>query len=116
MPTPTFPYENIGTTSRHTRKYRTLMAGFGDGYDQVVPDGVNTLDEEWDLSYNDYPKVDILNMRNFLDARRGVESFLWTPPFEDAPKKWRQTGDIIISFSETNAGSIQFTVKRVYTP
>jgi phage-related protein len=63
-----------------------LKAQFGDGYQQRVADGINTLKRNWTLSFS--KKQDKIEpIRDFLRARAGVESFDWTPP-RGAAGKW----------------------------
>ena len=58
---------------------RVLSGMFGDGYAQRIADGINTMPRRWSLTFNN-----VLSISNeidaFLTARRGYESFDWTPP------------------------------------
>lgn len=70
-----YPYviEPTGTTTLRVR-----MAQFGDGYSQVVADGLNTKVQNWPISLSgDSTFIDPIVA--FLDAHVGV-SFYWTPP------------------------------------
>jgi phage-related protein len=54
-------------------------AQFGDGYKQVVADGINNKSQSWPLTFTGL--IDrVTPIRDFLDARGGFQSFLWTPP------------------------------------
>lgn len=59
--------------------FRVLKAQFGDGYKQLVGDGINTLRHDWSLSFT-YPTEDIDVIEEFLIETKGTEPFLWTPP------------------------------------
>lgn len=51
---------------------------FGDGYRQVSPDGINTKQRRWNLSF-DRDEAEIEAIKAFLDSHVG-ERFYWTPP------------------------------------
>lgn len=53
---------------------------FGDGYEQRVADGINTLKEEWSANFSLRTRTEIDAIDSFLTARNGVESFDWTTP------------------------------------
>lgn len=53
---------------------------FGDGYTQRVAAGINNLKESWSLSWTNIPTDAALAIVSFLEARAGVEYFLWIPP------------------------------------
>jgi phage-related protein len=66
-------------------KPRVLVAQYGDGYQQRVADGINHMLRQWQLTFSSrQERID--EIRAFLDARAGVESFDWTPPRGDAGK------------------------------
>jgi phage-related protein len=67
---------------RRGTKPRTLSVQFGDGYTQRLRDGINVLNESWDLSFKNRSIVDIRLMKAFLETKAGVTSFTWTPPGE----------------------------------
>lgn len=66
-----------GATKTINPKVRS--AQFGDGYNQRVGDGINTMPRVWDVSFT-RKEADIDLVDAFLTARAGVESFIWTPP------------------------------------
>jgi phage-related protein len=60
-------------------KFRVRKSQFGDGYKQLVKDGLNNKERKWPLSFKgdlDYlqPIID------FLDDHEGAVAFVWTPP------------------------------------
>lgn len=111
----TFPNIPPDRSSKKTKSDRTLIAGFGDGYEQATPDGLNTSLEKWDLSFADYPESQIDQITTFLDSMQSIYYFLWTPPGEVTPKKWRQEGEYTVSFPGHTTKSLNVTIKRVYT-
>lgn len=66
-----------GAAQVKTPRVRTAV--FGDGYQQRVGDGINTVARVWNLTFRRLT-VDIDAIDAFLTARNGVESFTWTPP------------------------------------
>ncbi len=64
---------------------RVSSAKFGDGYEQRVGDGINTRPRTWSLNFTG-PTVRTDEIAAFLEARNGVESFDWTPPYGPAGK------------------------------
>lgn len=62
--------------------YRTRTAQFGDGYAQVVSDGINAESQSWPLTFTGM-KADVVAIRDFLRRHGGAKSFLWTPPNGD---------------------------------
>jgi len=59
---------------------RVLTAKFGDGYEQRIADGINSLNETYSLSFKTRPKADIDDIVLFLDTQKNVSKFLFTMP------------------------------------
>jgi len=59
---------------------RVLTATFGDGYEQRIADGINTLTETYSLSFKTRLKADIDDIVAFLDSKKGVTNFTLTLP------------------------------------
>lgn len=57
---------------------RVRRAVFGDGYEQRIADGINTMPERWDLSFSTSALVDAIEAQ--LAGYGGVTSFTWTNP------------------------------------
>ncbi|VVP33336.1 phage tail protein [Pseudomonas fluorescens] len=60
-------------------EYRVRASKFGDGYEQVVGDGINSRVDSWPLTFVAREAV-ALQIKAFLDRHGGFKSFLWTPP------------------------------------
>lgn len=70
-----------------TAAFRTLKAQFGDGYAQMGADGINARTLAYQIKVVGATRVGcgpttplIQQVRAFLDARKGYESFRWEPP------------------------------------
>ena len=59
---------------------RVLVANFGDGYEQRIADGINTLNETYSLTFATRLKADIDDIVAFLDGKKGVNNFTLTLP------------------------------------
>lgn len=58
---------------------RVRLARFGDGYEQRVRDGINTMPQTWGLQFTgDRAEIDAID--DFLTRHGGSDSFLWTTP------------------------------------
>jgi len=88
---------------------RVRRAQFGDGYQQRVGDGINTLKRKWSVSFKlDLAEMDAIDA--FLKATEGELSFDWTPPNGPAGTfivlTWNRSSDdgydtITATFEET---------------
>jgi phage-related protein len=72
----TFPVET-GVQGNVSFRVRTIR--FGEGYQQDTGDGLNGKEQNWPVTAFG-PQTDIQPLIDFLDARGGYQSFLWTPP------------------------------------
>lgn len=66
----------IGPVRR--KRPRVTPIKFGDGYEQRVADGINTLLPVWDLLFRD-TKARIAAIDAFLESKNAVTAFTWTP-------------------------------------
>jgi phage-related protein len=81
MPLLTFaPTVGPSVGSGSTLAPRVLRAEFGDGYNQRIGDGINTVPENWSLRWGPLNVTQMTEIWTFLKARAGAEAFLWTPP------------------------------------
>lgn len=52
--------------------WRLRKAQFGDGYEQRILDGLNALNQTWDLEWDSRPKADLLAMDSYLTSVKGA--------------------------------------------
>lgn len=88
---------------------------FGDGYEQRVAHGINTIQGHWDLTFANRDLAESQAIDDFLTARGGAEAFLWTPPGESLQKKWK-CQDWTMSLIKGNYRTIQAVFEEVYDP
>lgn len=53
---------------------------FGDGYQQRVAQGMNSIAGTWPLTFANRESAEATAILNFLIARGATEAFNWTPP------------------------------------
>ena len=81
MPLETFSPVNAPNVGMSvTQEPRILIAQFGDGYDQRIPDGVNYQRRQWTLTWGPITPEAADYIENFFIARGGYQPFWWTPP------------------------------------
>ena len=68
------------STANVTEAPRVLVSPFGDGYEQRVGDGINLITKVWSLQFNGRSLEESTQIRDFLLALEGTESFEWTDP------------------------------------
>ena len=112
----TFPNYKIDADSSYSREPRLMRAPFGDGYSQVLGDGINPYNEVWSISFTNRPKADIADIKAFLDNHNGATPFEWSPPDDASVKKWRMVGEYEVSNAEANVRTISFKVERYFGP
>ena len=105
MSTPTFTwFPDTGWSVKSEPKNRT--AAFGDGYAQIVADGINNDLEEWTLRFTGTSARGIA-IRNFLRERGGAKPFRWTTPEGDTRfficKSWNRSREkgVLMTLSAT---------------
>lgn len=99
---------------------KVLVSQFGDGYQQRVADGINSLKEDYTLSFSNRPKVEIDAIVSTLNTRKGVTPFDFTLDDEQASGNTRTIKVICaewsVAYAHNNNYSLNATLKRVYEP
>ena len=99
---------------------RVLVASFGDGYEQRIADGINTLNETYSLSFANRLKADIDDIVTFLDLKKGVSSFTLTLPDTNNTTRTGErdvkvvTTDYSVTYDYDNFYSLSVSLKRVF--
>ncbi len=58
-----------------------LVAKFGDGYEQRVENGINSLNQALNVNFQDREKAEADAITSFFESKAGVESFELTIPY-----------------------------------
>ena len=61
-------------------KPKVRIAKFGDGYQQRIADGLNSIDENFTVSFKNRPKIEADDIEAFFTDKKGVTSFAFTYP------------------------------------
>lgn len=61
---------------------RVLVTQFGDGYTHRMLDGLNSINNTWDVTFTNRNLVDAGSINAFFEAAAGAIPFQWTPPDE----------------------------------
>jgi phage-related protein len=69
---------DFSLTKKSEPNVRTVQ--YGDGYSQRLTYGLNQNPKVWDLKWTAKTNADADAIEAFFDARKGSESFDWTPP------------------------------------
>lgn len=59
---------------------RVLLAQFGDGYEQRIANGINSLQESYSVTFNNRTKEEIDDITGYLGSLQGVTAFNFTVP------------------------------------
>ncbi len=115
MPTPVFTW-TPSYTSSITWKPRVLKMQFGDGYEQVVPDGINNKPMMFNIVFRKISDVEAEAIIDFLEARGEAEAFLWTAPapHDDTQRIWKTEGGYQYVWDESNGNTITTIFKQVF--
>lgn len=68
---------------------KTLEATFGDGYEQVVASGLNSVSGAYSLVWDALTLSQRDAIEDFFRVRKGAEPFLYTFPGESTQRKFR---------------------------
>lgn len=68
----------VHSTASGGGRFAVNKTQFGDGFSQVVPQGLNPHTQQWSITVSAYT-ADIKTIRDFLVDHIG-ESFFWKPP------------------------------------
>lgn len=105
-------------TTKNT-KPKTLMASFGDGYEQRIVDGINNLRQTFSVAFNNRTKEEIDDIIAFFDSKNGVTAFNYTYP--DSNAGGETTVKVVCEDYNLNYINSEFygctaTFRRVYEP
>jgi phage-related protein len=96
---------------------RVLLAQFGDGYEQRIANGINSLQESYSVSFNNRTKEEIDDITGYLGSLQGVTALSFTIP--DSNNSGETTIKVICdsfsqSYSYDDFYSASATFRRVY--
>lgn len=69
---------SFGSTREANPRLRAVK--FGDGYEQIAPDGINHNPLRFSVAFAKRSRREAQYILDFLEARGGYEEFYWVPP------------------------------------
>lgn len=90
----------VAIQTRVSRGVRSQRVQFGDGYSQILTDGMNAQQEIWECSTGPLTQEQAYGIESYLYRQKG-QAFAWTPP--DATKAFVaqfQSGILDLGYSE----------------
>lgn len=72
---------------KQSGSFRVKTVTFGDGYEQRIPDGINTVRRKWSVSWSMLNKAQKDMLEEFLYRMKGAYSFVWHIPDSDDAHK-----------------------------
>jgi len=106
------PFEPTRASQR-TVTPRFLRADLGDGYDQRSGDGIQTIKEEWSVSFMALDSTNADTLVSFFEDLEGYQNFTWIPFRQSVAKKF-----ICINWSESfpgrNLTNVDATFRQVF--
>jgi phage-related protein len=91
-----FPTTVTPSDARKTSKPTVTSIEFGSGYSQRVVTGLNQDLKTWNFTWQNLTETNADEIETFLEARKGSESFTFTPPGEGSSStyicsEWNKT-------------------------
>ncbi len=103
------PFEPTRASNR-TVTPRFLRADLGDGYDQRAGDGIQTIKEEWSVTFEALDQTNADTLVAFFENLEGYQKFEWTPFRQTTEKKF-----ICSDWSESFPGNSLTRVQATFT-
>jgi phage-related protein len=107
-------------TMTRTSAPKVLRASFGDGYEQRVANGINSIEEKYSVSFKNRTKEDIDDIVDFFDGKAGVTKFPFTlPDSNNTTNTGEHTVQVVCeqyntNFEYDNFYTLTTTFRRVY--
>jgi phage-related protein len=94
---------------------------FGDGYELRVAEGINSIKQQYSISFNNREKAEIDDIVAFLDYKKGVTSFNFTIPDSRATSNDETTIKVVseqysLAYTNDIGYGCTATFRRVYEP
>jgi len=109
-----FPSINPNYGLAKSSSPRVLEVRYGDGYSSRLVFGLNQDLKMYQPRWDNLSESDADTIENFLVARKGQESFDWTPPGDSAGKYICKNWNKTIPYA--NRASISATFQQVAEP
>ena len=111
---------SCGLKGNNSSKPKVHVATFGDGYEQRLADGINSIKQEFSVSFNKRPKEEIDDIAGYFNSLKGVTAFNFTIPDSNASGTPKETiikvvcDGFHIAYDYGDFYSCKATLRRVY--
>ena len=135
MATMGFQISGTGITTQYimpdktlTRKVKpnVLTANFGDGYQQRIAYGNNSLEETFSTAFTNRPKAEADDITKFFELKKGVTAFTFGYPDENASTTDSSGNKVTVikvvcddwdtTFVNVDVYSVKASFRKVYEP
>jgi phage-related protein len=93
---------------------RTLEAPFGDGYRQIVADGINAQFETFRLIWNGCPNEDADTIEAFYRTKGRTTPFLYQVPGRGGAKQFRFISALARRHIAADADALEVTIEQSF--
>lgn len=115
MPTALPLTDKISQVSQASRNYRIKAVQYGNGYSQRAKDGINNVQDAWNITYRSLSSTDYTTLMNALNTYAATgDHFTWTAPIDTVSKKWILSESVAISKPSGNYYTVSFTLTQVF--
>ena len=105
-------------TMSRSSEPKVLISKFGDGYEQRVTDGINSLQETYSVQFKTRTKEFIDDVVVFLDAQKGVSKFAFRIPESNSGGGEKEIKVVCNTYNTVyeydNFYTLTATLRRVY--
>lgn len=91
-----------------------LEAKFGDGYVQVMPDGINADFDQVTLMWAGLDAADVDAIKAQYRAKGRATPFYYTMPWDASPKLWRFSGPLTIDTPVQSRFSVSVQLRQAF--
>ena len=99
---------------------KLLIARFGDGYEQRIADGINSIQETFSVTFNNRSAAEIDDITGYFSSLKGVTAFTYTIPDEKESGGELALKVVCENYSQNyhhdGYYSVSATFRRVYEP
>lgn len=93
----------LDLSSTVRRNQRIQRVQFGDGYSQVLTDGLNIEQETWDCKTIPLTNEEAFSIESFLLSKKG-QAITWTPPFNTKTfSRPFESGQLLLGYTNLSA-------------
>jgi phage-related protein len=96
-------------TSEQQVDFAVMENDFTAGYTLRNADGINNIRDTWRVNFSQLQFVDMRELWDFLQSKKGYISFFWAPPREAAVRRWT-----CLKLSRTMESSNNWNVSAVF--